>query len=88
MANGLVDSQIFVHLCEIWVFFEPNFLYKRAEKGQTTPHANNHISTTVWSWDTTEPILEPRSGGYNIWHGSRSEAHFMATDSDFGDALK
>ena len=25
---------------------------------------------------------------FQLRHGSRSEAHFMATDSDFGDALK
>ena len=28
MAKGPVDSQIFVHSCEIWVFIEPNLICK------------------------------------------------------------
>ena len=36
-------------LCEIWVFFEPNFLYNRVENGQNTPHANGSILATVWT---------------------------------------
>ena len=47
MANGPVDSQILVDLCEIWVFLESDFLYNRVEKGQTTPHANGSNLATV-----------------------------------------
>ena len=37
MTNGPVDSQIFALFCEIWVFFEPDFLYKRVKKGSNHP---------------------------------------------------
>ena len=29
MTNGPIESHNFEHLCEIWAFFEPVFLYKR-----------------------------------------------------------
>ena len=63
MTNGPVDSQIFVDLFEIWVFFEPDFLYDRVEKGQNTPRPKGSILATFWSWETTEPILETRNVG-------------------------
>ena len=53
MTNDPVDSQI----------FEPNFLYKHAKKGQTTPYTNSHISATVWSCEKNEPILETKNVG-------------------------